>query len=189
ILSGENKQIYGKELINESKEDLVGNEVSARDGSYQLLEVRSHALGSKKSRDKIGGPVKYSPAPIITDTYELLILNQEINKEVIDYGVSTPKVNELKSIANALQALTQNSQTTDNKSGNTEVSNTELADAANLLDKFAKAENSQLTKSQKQQIQDLIAAQNKGKPINATQVEDLIGNINTQINQFASEEI
>ena len=189
ILSGENKQIYGKELINENKEDLIGNEVSARDGSYQLLEVRSHALGSKKSRDKIGGPVKYSPAPIITDTYELLILNQEINKEVIDYGVSTPKVNELKSIANALQALTQNSQTTDNKSGNTEVSNTELADAANLLDKFAKAENSQLTKSQKQQIQDLIAAQNKGKPINATQVEDLIGNINTQINQFASEEI
>jgi len=189
ILSGENKKIYGKELINENKEDLIGNEVSARDGSYQLLEVRSHALGSKKSRDKIGGPVKYSPAPIITDTYELLILNQEINKEVIDYGVSTPKVNELKSIANALQALTQNSQTTDNKSGNTEVSNTELADAANLLDKFAKAENSQLTKSQKQQIQDLIAAQNKGKPINATQVEDLIGNINTQINQFASEEI
>ena len=199
-LNKDSLTIAGGEILTEYQSNTLGDfdnqatkgeKITSSENSYnQAFKVgRGWYSGKRRDERDKGDRIRAADSVLSKKIIGLPILNQEINKEVIDYGVNTPKVNELKSLANALQVLTQTTQTTDNQSSSTQVSNTDLADAADLLEKFAKADNSNLTDAQKQQIQDLIAAQNNGKPVNPTQVKDLIGDINTQINQYAVDEI
>lgn len=103
--------------------------------------------------------------------------------------IDNSKVRDLKSINDAIKTLTQAKINAKDNGKTTSVDQTALEDATNLLSKFAKAENNQLTDAQKQQIQDLIAAQNNGKPVDAAKVKDLIENISTQIDHYAADEI
>ena len=109
----------------------------------------------------------------------------DIGKATIDNS----KVRDLQSINDAIKTLTQAKINAKDNGKTTSVDQTALEDAANLLSKFAKAENNQLTDAQKQQIQDIIAARNNGKPVDAAQVKDLIENIRTQIDHYAANEI
>ena len=189
ILAGENQEVHGKELIKESVDGLAGREFVIKDGQYQLKEVHSHALGSKKSLDDIGDPVPYTDIAI-NKNFQLAILNQDINKTVVEYkDDNVADVRELDDIKSAIKTLTNDKLTAIDKNSDTSVGASGLADAAKLLEAFAKADDSTLSDAQKQQLQDLINAQKNGKPVDSARANELINAINGQINQVASEEI
>jgi filamentous hemagglutinin len=189
ILAGENQKIYGKELINDNVDGLAGRAFEIKDGQYQLKEVHSHALGSKKSLDDIGDPVPYTDIAI-NENYQLPILNQDIDKTIIAYkDDDVADIRELDGIKSAIQTLTNGKLTANDASSATTVATSGLADAAKLLEGFTKAGDSTLTDAQKQQLQALLDAQKQGSKVDQAAIDDLINRITDQIAQTASEEI
>ncbi|WP_201599111.1 two-partner secretion domain-containing protein, partial [Psychrobacter vallis] len=83
-ITADGSSIIGDKFTNINE---TGREVVTKDGYYQLKEVHSHALGSKKSRDNIGDKVAYITGPDLIDAYQLPILKQDIDKVVIAHNV------------------------------------------------------------------------------------------------------
>ena len=109
----------------------------------------------------------------------------DIDKTVINNS----EVRELQSISDAIQTLTNDKLTANDATSATTVATSGLADAAKLLEKFTKADDSTLTDAQKQQLQALLDAQKQGKKVDQAAIDDLINRITDQIAQTTSEEI
>ncbi|SUD90596.1 two-partner secretion domain-containing protein [Psychrobacter phenylpyruvicus] len=158
--------------------------------NYNTKGKKRNPLSSKRPYTKKSNIDNYSIPTELAETYELPILNQDIDKAVIAYkDGNISDVKSLDSIKTAIETLAQDKQTAVGQPENPSVNKTGTEDALKLLEGFVKADNSKLTDVQKQQLQALLNAQKNGKDIDNAAVQDLIDSLNDTIAQSASEEI
>ncbi len=209
IVSGKNLYLFGEDLVNDKsqinagigyhqlgdtltqggKKDLVGRKTKkVENGSYESFTVVPSGINRHKKKQIGSGGYTEELPPL--DTYQLPILNQDIDKAVIAYkDGNISDVESLDSIKTAIETLAQDKQTAVGQSENPSVNKTGTKDALKLLEGFVKADGSKLTDAQKQQLQALLNAQKNGKDIDNAAIQDLIDSLNDTIAQSASEEI
>jgi len=157
--SGENFEILGDQLDNDLERNVGYTKNHVEDGSIYWRWIKSCGfLGSKHcKRDRYVAP--YISEPEIVSTYQLPILNQDIDKTVIAYkDGNISDVKDIDSIKTAIETLTNKKLEAAGESDNLSVDKTNTEDALKLLEGFIKAENNELTDAQKQQLQDLLNA-------------------------------
>ena len=187
---GEGFLVTGDKVTNVGKSDLQGSQIKyTENGKVIFRHVESDGWfgGHKTEKDDKGA---YTLAPEIIKSYQLAILNQDIDKTIIAYKDDTVAgVRELDDIKSAIQTLTNDKLTATDKNSGKSVGASGLADASKLLEAFAKADDSNLTDEQKKQLQALLDAQKQGSKVDQAAIDDLVNSINNQITQTASEEI
>ncbi len=217
ILSGGQLNLFDTKLTND-KSIIIARKIKQRAGSlvndtlqptgykateyenngsqeYYIKRKRKHdGYGSKSDKTYTKGaelPFVASKEiinlPILsTGVYAVAIEGvADIDKTEIDNS----EVRELRSISDAIQTLTNDKPTANDANSATTVGASGLANAAKLLEGFAKADDSTLTDAQKQQLQALLDAQKQGSKVDQAAIDDLINHITDQIAQTASEEI
>ncbi|WP_201586117.1 two-partner secretion domain-containing protein [Psychrobacter jeotgali] len=188
------KYSYEKVYLSNHYEDndcRVNGPFGACWGSYRVTKTNTYNATQPVNPKVTGTPYQLkilnsdNQAIGVYDT-AVTITNNDISSKI---NIDDPKANVVNQIKNAIDTLTQDKFTVTGQSDNTSVNATSLEDATNLLSKFAKAENNQLTDAQKQQLQALIDAQKSGNKVDKAAIDNLISSIDDQIAQTASEEI
>ena len=188
---GEGFLVTGNKVTNVGKSDLQGSKTKyIENGSFYWRWIDSCGLFGGSHCKELDYKGAYTLAPEVIESYQLPILNQDIDKTIIAYkDDDVADVRELDDIKSAIQTLTNDKLTATDKNSGTSVGTSGLADAAKLLEAFAKADDSNLTDAQKQQLQALLDAQKQGSKVDQAAIDDLVKSINNQITQTASEEI